>query len=102
MSAVPTRSCGARRGTYGGRSAALPEMLRDHPEWGEPLVPGLPHIWAEIPFAREGEMAVKPEDYLLRRSDLALMAAAAGRALPETIGPLWESLSGRVPVRQSR
>ena len=87
--------------TNGGRSAALPEMLRDHPEWGEPLVPGLPHIWAEIPFARESEMAVKPEDYLLRRSDLALMAAAAGRALPETIGPLWESLSGRVPVRQS-
>ncbi len=89
-------------GTYGGRSAAFLDMLRDHPQGGEPIVPGLPHIWAEMSFALGWEMAVKPEDYLSRRSDLALMAAAAGRGLPETILPRWESLSGRTPVRQVR
>src|SRR3989304_3074611 len=47
--------------TYGGRSAALPEMLRDHPEWGEPLVPGLPHSSAGIPFARGGGVGGRRE-----------------------------------------
>src|SRR3990172_1179295 len=67
--------------TYGGSSPALPGTRPVPPEWGEPLVPGLPHIWAEIPFAREGGMAVKPEEYLLRPRELALMAAAAGGAV---------------------
>ncbi len=87
--------------SYGGRSAQVLDLLQEHPEWRSPLVPGLPHIWAELPFVRECEMAVKPEDYLYRRSDLALTAAAEGRALPEGIAARWDALSLRVPVPQS-
>jgi glycerol-3-phosphate dehydrogenase len=65
--------------TYGSRWRAVLDPLRARPELGEPL-PGsapadsafgpAPLLAAEAAFAANQEMAVKPDDFLLRRSGL--------------------------------
>lgn len=80
--------------TYGARSARFLEVLRASPEWRARVLPDLPHIWAECAFAQEWEMAIQADDFLHRRGDLALLAAAHGRALPPAVQAAW----GRTPV----
>jgi len=86
--------------TYGSRAALFLDLLRAAPGSAGAIVGGLPYIWAEASFAREHEMAIRPEDFLHRRSDLALQAAAAGRTVPDQLAQQWTA-AGKVAARRT-
>ncbi len=69
-------------GRFGGHAQAVAAMVRDHPELGERLVPGLPYLKAEAVYAVRYEMALTLEDVLSRRTRALLLdiAATAGAA----------------------
>src|SRR5581483_10703712 len=69
-------------GRFGGHTQAVAAMVRDRPELGERLVPGLPYLKAEAVYAVRYEMALTLEDVLSRRTRALLLdiAATAGAA----------------------
>ncbi|MEW6472772.1 MAG: glycerol-3-phosphate dehydrogenase/oxidase [Actinomycetota bacterium] len=69
-------------GRFGGHARAVAAMVRDRPELGERLVPGLPYLKAEAVYAVRYEMALTLEDVLSRRTRALLLdiAATAGAA----------------------
>src|SRR5260370_14778040 len=84
--------------TYGSRSALFPELLSEEPSLRDRIVPGLPHIWAEVTFAIRYEMAIFPTDFLERRSDLSLRAKAERAAIPKEVDRVCpEVIAGREP-----
>lgn len=83
---------------YGSRSLLFTELVAENPAWRKRIVPVLPHIWAELAFAQRAEMAVHPQDFLARRTDLALRAKAETCALPLELETLWGELSERTDV----
>jgi len=78
-------------GRFGGHARAVAAMVRDRPELGERLVPGLPYLKAEAIYAVRYEMALTLEDVLSRRTRALLLdiAATAGAApsVAELVGP---------------
>jgi glycerol-3-phosphate dehydrogenase len=64
-------------GRFGGHAQAVAAMVRDRPELGERLVPGLPYLKAEAVYAVRYEMALTLEDVLSRRTRALLLDAAA-------------------------
>ncbi|HEV8625130.1 MAG TPA: glycerol-3-phosphate dehydrogenase/oxidase [Acidimicrobiia bacterium] len=64
-------------GRFGGHAQAVAAMVRDRPELGERLVPGLPYLKAEAVYAVRYEMALTLEDVLSRRTRAFLLDAAA-------------------------
>ena len=52
------------------------------PALARPIVEGEPDLLVELVYQREQEMAVRPEDFLLRRTRLGLFHG--GLTLPET------------------
>ena len=69
-------------GRFGGHAQAVAAMVRDRPELGERLVPGLPYLKAEAVYAVRYEMALTLEDVLSRRTRAFVLdvAATAGAA----------------------
>jgi glycerol-3-phosphate dehydrogenase len=69
-------------GRFGGHTRAVAAMVRERPELGERLVPGLPYLKAEAVYAVRYEMALTLEDVLSRRTRALLLdvAATAGAA----------------------
>lgn len=57
---------------YGSRAAEVIELTRTKPNLEKRLVPGLPYLWAEAEYAVEAEMALQPDDILMRRTKLGL------------------------------
>jgi glycerol-3-phosphate dehydrogenase len=77
-------------GRFGGHTLAVAAMVRERPELGERLVPGLPYLKAEAVYAVRYEMALTLEDVLSRRTralllDVAATAGAAG-SVAELLG----------------
>ena len=64
--------------TYGSRAMLLIHLLMEEPLWRERIAPTLPHIRAEAIFSERYEMAVCVQDFLERRTDLALRAKMEG------------------------
>jgi glycerol-3-phosphate dehydrogenase len=60
----------ARR--YGSRSAEVIHLLEGDRDLEKPLVAGMPEIWAEAAYAACAEMAVQPDDILMRRTQIGL------------------------------
>jgi glycerol-3-phosphate dehydrogenase len=80
--------------TYGSRAERFAELLFENPAWRNPITPHLPHIKAEAIFSARHEMAVREEDFLERRSDLALSARAAGLEASSLLPRhLWQTRS---------
>ena len=69
-------------GRFGAHTRAVAAMVRERPELGERLVPGLPYLKAEAVYAVRYEMALTLEDVLSRRTRALLLdvAATAGAA----------------------
>lgn len=67
---------------------AIAELLREYPELNEPIVPGESETGVGVACAAREEMAVYPEDYLSRRTPLALVAPARAAALREGVARL--------------
>jgi glycerol-3-phosphate dehydrogenase len=57
---------------YGVRAADVAAYLTDDPALAEPVAAGEPDLRAEFAYQREHEMAIRPEDCLLRRTRLGL------------------------------
>ncbi len=57
---------------YGRRANDVAAYLERAPELGKPVVEGEPDLLAEFEYQREHEMALRPEDHLLRRTRLGL------------------------------
>lgn len=65
------------QGRYGARWQRVADLAMGDPSLKERIVPGEPDILAEAVHARESEMAVNFEDFLRRRTMLALKAPLA-------------------------
>jgi glycerol-3-phosphate dehydrogenase len=65
--------------SYGGNFRAVLEIARESEELKRALIHGLPHIEAEVVYATRSEMAMTVEDFLSRRSRIALLAPDGGQ-----------------------
>ena len=63
--------------SYGSEAEQVLELLRADERWRRPLVPGLPHLAAELIYIARNEMAVTLTDVLTRRTRLAMLAGNA-------------------------
>jgi len=75
-------------GRFGGHTGAIAAMVRDRPELGERLVPGLPYLKAEAVYAVRYEMALTLEDILSRRTRALLLDAAATAGAAPSVADL--------------
>jgi glycerol-3-phosphate dehydrogenase len=60
---------------YGRRAEDVAEYVRRDPGLGRPVVEGEPDLPAEFAYQRDFEMALRPADFLLRRTRLGLFRA---------------------------
>ena len=60
-------------GRYGGEARVLMAAIEQDPSLGEPIVPGLPYVRAEVVFAARHEMAGSVSDVLSRRTRAQLL-----------------------------
>lgn len=65
--------------SYGGNFRAVLEIVRESKDLKRTLTLGLPHIEAEVVYAARSEMAATAEDFLSRRTRIALLAPGGGR-----------------------
>jgi glycerol-3-phosphate dehydrogenase len=73
---------------YGGSFLAVLEITRESAEYALPLIEDLPHIRAEAVYAARFEMATSVEDFLFRRTRIALLARDRGRACEDVVSNL--------------
>jgi glycerol-3-phosphate dehydrogenase len=82
-------------GRYGHAARGVLELAAERPELARRIVPELPDLLAEAPFAVANEQALTVGDVLMRRTRLALLAAPnlvgddaeAPRAVAEAMAP---------------
>ena len=74
--------------SYGGNHRAILEIIRESGELKAPLVEGLPHIEAEVIYAARCEMAANVEDFLARRTRIALLGREGGRSCAARVARL--------------
>jgi len=82
-------------GRYGHAARGVLDLAKEKPELARRIVPALPDLVAEAPFAARHEQALSLSDVLLRRTRLALLAAPdltgpdaeAPRAVAEALAP---------------
>lgn len=81
-------------GRYGRRAADVAGFLKDRPDLTSPVIAGEPDLRVEFVYQRAHEMAIKPADFLLRRTRLGLFhptvlrRAESDQGSEETLG-LW-------------
>jgi glycerol-3-phosphate dehydrogenase len=69
--------------TYGTRAPQLLQIVDAEAEAGQPIVAGLPFIWAEVSFAAREELALTVTDVFCRRTQVFYRAADQGLAVAE-------------------
>jgi glycerol-3-phosphate dehydrogenase len=74
--------------TYGGNFRAVLEIASESEELKTPLAADLPHIEAEVIYAARAEMAATVEDFLSRRTRIALVAPDHGRGCAARVAAL--------------
>jgi len=80
--------------TYGVHVEELQPLLRQKPDLREPIVQGLPFIWAQLPYAIEHEMTVALDDFLIRRTHILSLDWDQGRAVVERVAQAMQSALG--------
>ena len=60
----------ARR--YGSRTPEVVALIRNDSDLKRALVPGMPDTWAEATYAARAEMAIQPDDILMRRTQVGI------------------------------
>jgi len=63
---------------YGSLSGSVVRRIGGNLRLGEPIVPGLPHVWAEVDHGLAEEMVVTLSDLMVRRLPLIYTAADQG------------------------
>jgi glycerol-3-phosphate dehydrogenase len=69
---------------YGCRAADVATYLERDPELAKPVFPGEPELRAEFVYQQDHEMALFPEDHLLRRTHLGLFRPEILRLIGKT------------------
>ena len=70
---------------YGSRTPEVLALARTQEEFKRGLVPGMPDIWAEAAYAVKTEMALQPDDILLRRTNIGLKVPAEAAQVAENL-----------------
>ena len=76
---------------YGRRAADVARYLDARPDLAEPVVEGFPDLRVEFLYQRDEEMALRPEDFLLRRTRLGLVH-------PELLASVCSAHEHPIPV----
>ena len=94
---VDEESLALLAGRYGYAAHDVLAMVEERPELGRRIVPDLPDLLVEAPFAARNEQAATVADVLLRRTRIGILAApavtAAGSAEARAVA---ESLAGEL------
>jgi glycerol-3-phosphate dehydrogenase len=100
---VPEESYPALAARYGYAAEKLLQTASERGELAQPIIPGLPDLLAEAPFAARHEQARSVGDVLLRRTRLGLLAGrevcAPGSELPGRVARALAPELGWDPVR---
>jgi glycerol-3-phosphate dehydrogenase len=94
--------------TYGPDSAVVLAPLEDEPEMGARVIPGLPYIRAEVPYAIQNEMAMTLSDWMIRRAHIMHETQDQGLgAAPEVAAMMaphlgWDGAEVRRQVEEYR
>ncbi len=87
---------------YGPGADTVLAFVHDDAAWGERLVPGLPYIWAEVPYAVQHEMALTLDDVLIRRMQVFYEDAAQGLGIAAAVAARLARLLGWDPATVER
>jgi glycerol-3-phosphate dehydrogenase len=90
------------RQRYGGDAAEVTALVDANPEFGEPLVPGLPYLRAEAVYAARAEMATSVDDVLSRRTRARLLARDASADVAGSVAELLGAELGWSPDEVQR
>jgi glycerol-3-phosphate dehydrogenase len=82
-------------GTYGSRHTTILKLIREHPEWAEPLEKDLPFTVAEVVHAVRHEHALSVEDLIWRRTWRAHLGPLGEEAARRWEAALEEGLRGK-------
>ena len=86
---------------YGDRSAAIVRIMAERSDWRMPLVPGRPHVGAEVIHAIRDEMACTAADIAIRRTELGA-ASHPGEAIVRAIAAIAAEELGWDADRRNR
>jgi glycerol-3-phosphate dehydrogenase len=79
---------------YGEDGGEVLAAVRAEPALGEPLLPGLPYLWAEIPHVTGREMALTLEDVLRRRLHVFYEARDGGLSVARSVAERMAAVPG--------
>ena len=79
--------------TYGTDAAWIAGCAEGNPALGEPIVPGLPYLMAEVAYAVQHEMALTLSDVLIRRTHVLYEVRDGGLARAPVVADL---MAGRL------
>ncbi|HWC76903.1 MAG TPA: glycerol-3-phosphate dehydrogenase C-terminal domain-containing protein, partial [Blastocatellia bacterium] len=85
---VPLESVRHLMKTYGGNYRTVLEIAREGDELKKRLTDDLPHIAAEVVYAARHELAANVEDFLERRTRIALLTRDHGRSCSDRVREL--------------
>jgi glycerol-3-phosphate dehydrogenase len=94
--------------TYGPASTLVLAPLEERPEMGDRVVPDLPYIRAEVPYAIQNEMAMTLSDWMIRRAHIMHETQDQGLgAAPEVVAMMaphlgWDGAEMRRQVEEYR
>lgn len=80
---------------YGSHSSELIQLRHKHAELERKIHPRLPYTYAELHYALEHEMAMTPEDLLLRRTRCLLLDARATQEIAEEVTRWMAAKTGK-------
>ena len=86
---------------YGDRCAAIVRVMAERTDWRMPLVPGRPHVGAEVVHAARAEMASTLADIVIRRMELGAMEYP-GAALVDAAASIAADELGWDAARRAR
>jgi glycerol-3-phosphate dehydrogenase len=89
-------------GRYGADARRVLALARAEPALGEPLVPGLDYVRAEVVHAVRSEMAQTVDDVLARRTRARLLARDASAEIAADVAALMASELGWSEAQQLR
>jgi glycerol-3-phosphate dehydrogenase len=79
---------------YGEDAEAVLAAVGADPALGEPILPGLPYVWAEVPHAVGAEMALTLEDVLRRRLHVFYEARDGGLSVAREVAERMAAVPG--------
>ena len=88
--------------TYGVRAHNVARLIAAEPALGELMQSDLPHVWAEVDFAVQEDLAATVDDVLSRRIPLLLTGLNQGLDIAEKVADRMAELSGWDSARRER